>query len=208
MIYPRVNMLKKGELRYQGTVSSKFIFLCMVGIPIVLVLLVSGLICSYHASIKSQLKSSQALWENLEPRLNAHKKGARGLVINQNIQGLFKGWEDSCISFISLLSEVQDVVPETVQLRRLSIRSDQTRSRYKTAADLQLDYQLNLEGIALGSQAEKAVISFQKDLLAAETMGATFDSLKLASLRKRIDSKGETITEFRLTGGAIDGGRK
>ena len=111
MIYPRVNLLKKSELRYQGAVSWGFILLCGIGIPVLLIFFGVGLSFVHRASIKSQLESSQALWENLDPRLEAYKKGAMVLSTNQKIIELFQGWDTSRISFVKLLDEVQDNRP-------------------------------------------------------------------------------------------------
>lgn len=208
MTYPRVNLLKKSEQRYEGAVSRSFILLCGIGAPALLILLIIGLCFAHSASIKYQLKSSQALWENLEPRLTAHTQGNQGLSTNQKLLDLFSGWESSQASFVDLLNDVQGSVPGTVQFNRLSIRAGESKAIYKTATELQLDYNLIIEGVAHGSQAENQVIALQKDLLASERVGNTFDSLKLDSMRKRTDSDGENMREFRLVGEAGEGGKK
>ena len=185
MIYPRVNLLKKNEIRYQGVVSWNFILLCGIGTPVLLALLSIGLCFIRSVSTKSELKSSHTLWENYEPRLAVHKKGNQCLVTNQKILDLFEDWERSTVSFVTLLDDVQAVVPDAVQFTRMSIRSDESGSLYKTEGELRLDYSMIIEGIAQGAQAENQVISFQKDLLTCKEVGAVFDSLKLASLRKK-----------------------
>ncbi|MDF7823651.1 hypothetical protein P4B35_06460 [Pontiellaceae bacterium B12227] len=208
MIYPRVNLLKKNELRYQGAVSWNFILLCGIGTPVLLILLGIGLCFVQNISIKTQLKSSHALWENLEPQLESHKKRSHALATNQKILDLFEGWEASKASFVMLMEDVQDVVPESVQFSRMSIRTGESRPFYKNAAELQLDYSLIIDGIAQGTQAENLVIGFQKDLIACKEVGSMFDSLKLASLRKKTNAKGENIREFSLVGESQEGGKK
>lgn len=208
MTYPRVNLLKKDERRYQGAVSRSFILVCGIGTPILLIFLIIGLCFVQKFSIESQLKSSQALWDNLEPSLKAHNLGNQGLTTNKKVLDLFNGWESSQTSFVNLLSDLQDSVPGSIQFNRLSVRTGESKAIYKTPAELEMDYTLTLEGIALGAQAEKQVIAFQKDLLACEQVGSTFESLKLDSMRKRTDANGEHMSEFRLLGAADEGGMK
>ena len=208
MIYPRVNLLKKNELRYQGVVSFNFILLCGIGTPVLLILFAIGLYFVHTLSIKSELKSSHALWAGMEPRLEAHKKENLGWVTNRKILDLFEGWKASKVSFVTLLDEVQEVVPDTVQFTRMSVRTGESRPLYKTAKELQLDYSMIIEGNAQGAQAENQVIDFQKDLLACKEIGVAFDSLKLASLRKSTDAQGASMREFRLIGESQEGDAK
>ncbi|MDF7801281.1 hypothetical protein P4C99_17515 [Pontiellaceae bacterium B1224] len=208
MTYPRVNLLEKDEQRYQGIVSRGFILLCGVGIPTLLILLTGILIFSYNSNIKSDIEANQVFWDSLEPRLKSHAQGTKGLATNQKVLDLFTGWETSQASFYKLLDEVQDAVPELVQFTRLSVRTGDSQSIYKTPAELQLDYSLIIEGVAEGGQAENEVISLQKDLLACEQIGNTFETLKLDSMKKRSASEGESVREFRLVGEAGKGEMK
>lgn len=208
MTYPCVNLLKKDEQRYQGVLSRGFILFCGIGIPTLLILLSAVLYFAYSAGIKSEIAANQVFWNTLEPRLKGHIQGTKGLLINQKVLDLFAGWESSQASFYKLLDDVQGAVPETVQFTRLSIRAGESKSVYKTPAELQLDYNLIIEGVAEGLQAENEVIALQRDLLACEQIGSTFDTLKLDSMKKRSGSAGESFREFRLVGEAGNGGKK
>lgn len=198
MTYPRVNLLKKSEQRYQGAVSRSFILLCGIGAPILIVGLVLGISLANNASIKAQLVSSQALWENLEPRLKEYRVENQGLATGGRVLDLFDGWKQSQVSFVDMLNDVQGAVPGSIQFSRLSIRSEATKPIYKTAAELQLHYSLSIDGIAFGAEAEKQVLIMQKDLLECEQIGAEFDSVKLASMRNRQSKDGESARDFRL----------
>jgi len=208
MTYPRVNLLKKDEQRYQGAVSRGFILLCGIGAPTLFIFLIAILCFAYHTGIKSDITSNQVFWEILEPRLKAHAQGAKGLSTNKKVLDLFAGWESSQASFYKLLNDVQGAVPETVQFTRLSVRAGEPKSVYKTPTELQLDYNLIIEGVAGGAQAENEVIALQKDLLGCEQIGSTFDTLKLDSMKKYSGSAGESFREFRLVGEAGTGGTK
>lgn len=208
MTYPRVNLLKKDEQRYQGIVSRGFILLCGIGVPTLLILISAVVLFTYNAGIQSEIALNQAFWETLEPRLKKHAQGTQGLSTNKKVLDLFMGWETSQASFYKLLNDVQGSVPEMVQFTRLSVRTGESKLIYKTPAELQLDYSLVIEGVAEGGQAENEVITLQKDLLACEQIGNTFDTLKLDSMKKRAAAAGESFREFRLVGEAGEGEAK
>lgn len=208
MTYPRVNLLKKDEQRYQGAVSRDFILFCGIGVPTLLVLLIAVFVFAYNAGINSDITSNQVFLDTLEPRLKAHAQWTKGLSTNQKVLDLFAGWESSQASFYNLLDDVQGIVPESVQFIRLSIRTGESMSVYKTPAELQLDYNLIIEGVAEGAQAENEVIALPKDLLACDQIGNTFETLKLDAMKKRSVSTGESLREFRLVGEAGKGEKK
>lgn len=208
MTYPRVNLLKKDEQRYQGAVSRGFILLCGIGAPTLLIIISAAILFAHNANIKLEIASNQTLWDSLEPRLKVHVQGTKGLATNKKVLDLFTGWEASQASFHKLLNDVQGTVPATVQFTRLSVRTGDSQSVYKTPADLELDYNLIIEGVAEGGQAENEVIALQKDLLACEQIGRTFETLKLDSMKKRSAAAGESSREFRLVGEAGKGETK
>lgn len=208
MTYPRVNLLKKDEQRYQGAVSRGFILLFGIGAPALFILLASIFCFAYHANIKSEIASNQVFWETLEPRLKVHGQGTKGLATNKRVLDLFAGWEASQASFHKLLDDVQRAVPDTIQFTRLSVRTGESQPIYKTPAELKLQYNLVIEGLAVGVHAENEVIALQRDLLACEQIGSTFDTLNLDSMKKRSAADGESFREFRLVGAAGKGSEK
>ena len=67
-------------------------------------------------------------------------------------------------------------------------------------------YTLTMEGVSQGALAENAVIQLRKDLLKNDRIRATFETINLASLRKRQSPDGAAMREFRLIGKGMDGG--
>ena len=205
---PRVNLLKKSEQRYQGAVSRRFMLVSLVITPIMLVAVLSSIKLIQYSGVKSQLTSSEEIWADLEPRLELYKAENQGLVANKKVMDLFDSWKESQGSFVELLDEIQDTVPENVQFTRLSIRGAQTSVAYADPNDTTLNYELTLEGISQGERAENQVIDFRKDLLAGERMASRFADVKLSSLRKRSGKEGINMREFQLKGESSTGGRK
>lgn len=200
MSYPRVNMLKKSEMRYQGAVSRRFMLVSVVVTPILLIALLSGVKLIQYGNIRADLGASREIWTVLEPRLAIATEQQHGLKINRQALELINGWRDSQVPMVELMTDIQQVVPSNVQLMRVSIRSDVKASLYREAEELDLNYTLALQGISQGSEAEDAVIALRKSLLEEEHLSGIFDSVKLTSMRKRRGLDGLNIREFSLEG--------
>ena len=200
MSYPRVNLLKKSECRYQGAVSRRFMLVSIVVTPILFIAVISGVKLIQYGGAQVDLKASREIWSRLEPRLAIALDQQRGLKANRQAINLINGWQESQVSMEALLLDIQNAIPANVQLTRISIRSDVKASRYREADELGLNYRLALQGVSQGEQAEDAVISLRRDLLEKECLSAIFDSVKLTSMRKRSGADGENMREFSLEG--------
>ena len=203
----RINLLRKSEQRYQGAVSRRFVLMVAVGAPILIVSILSGIKAIQYTGVQADLKQSQEIWKELEPRLELYKEENRGLAYNKQAMDLINGWKSSQTSFVTLLEEVQDTVPANIQFTRLSVKSEQTPLVYTASKDMELKFSLVIDGAAQGDTAESQVIELGRDLMGAELVESTFDSIKLASLRKRNSTEGESIREFRLVSEALEGGK-
>jgi hypothetical protein len=203
---PRVNLLNKGEQRHQGAVSRRFVFIGIVVTPILLIALLSSVKLIQYTGVQAELKSSREIWENIEPRLELYKAERRGLASNKQAMELINGWTNAQVSFVGLLEDIQGRVPHEIQFSRLSIRSEVDKSLHQNAEDVLLDYQLLIEGVSQGNLAEDEVIRLRKVLLESPQVAASFDSINLASMRKRQGQEGVTLREFKLEGTRGNGG--
>jgi hypothetical protein len=204
---PRVNLLKKSEQRYQGAVSRRFMLVSIVITPILLIAVVSSVKLVQYGGIRAELVASREIWQGLEARLAVAQQQQRGLKTNREALELLDGWKASQVSMEGLLLDIQKVIPENVQLSRVSIRCESGTALYSKADELALDYHLTVQGISEGQEAEDAVIALRKDLLTGEHLSEIFDSVKLISMRKRRGIDGENLREFGLEGlGAEQGG--
>jgi hypothetical protein len=206
MSYIRVNLLKKNEQRYQGVVSRRFILVSIVVTPILFIAIISGVKLIQYTGVQSNLRSSRDIWSDLKPRLALYKDEQRGLNANRQVLKLMDGWKDTQVRQSQLLAEIQDAVPHNIQLKRLSIRSEQKASVYITPEDFTRDYKLLVQGLSLGDRAEDAVIGLRKDLMTTDHMRSTFESVKLSSMmRKQVGGEGQNVRDFRLEGSALEG---
>ncbi len=206
MSYPRVNLLKKSERRYQGTVSRRFMLISIVVTPILFIAVLSGVKLIQYSGVQADLKASRGIWSALKPRLAVASDQQRGLKTNRQVIGLINGWQDSKVSLEGLLLDIQKAIPENIQLTRIAIRSEVKTSVYHDVDELKLDCRLVLQGVSQGAQAEYAVINLRRNLLDREHLSATFDAVKLTSMRKRTGQSDENMREFSLEGLGTEGG--
>jgi hypothetical protein len=188
-------------------VSRRFLLVSLVVTPIIGIAMLSGVKLVQYTSVQSDLKASRAIWADLEPRLALYQEEQRGLNINGKVLELLEGWTAAKVSPIVVLQEIQERIPENIQLTRVSIRSVEQVAVVESVADGALTYRLTLQGLSHGQYAEDAVISLSKDLLSAPTLSGTFESIKLVSMRKRAERNGENIREFNLEGRSDEGGQ-
>lgn len=208
MSYPRVNLLKKNEQRYQGVVSQRFLFIASVLVPVVIVVLAVVIQQSKYREVKKSLEASRASWQQLEPKLTEYRKEKGGLQGNQELLNLLEAWDKSRPALFELMDDLQGVVPWKVQLKRLTLRSRFGSAIAKTPADLKPSVLLVVEGVSQGDRAENEVIQLRKDLLGCARVSDVFDSVKLASMRRSRGDSGIDQREFRLEGEVLEGGRK
>lgn len=200
MSYPRVNLLKKSEQRYQGAVSRRFIMISAVVTPILLIAVLSGIKLVQHRGVQADLEASREIWANLEPKLALYTEENRNLKANQRILELFDGWRDSELPFVQLMNEIQDVVPLNVQFARFMLRGEVAPGIYEIPEDMQLDFKLQIDGISQGDRAEDEVWKFHKDLLITKSIAKSFNTVDLNDMRKRQSAEGMSVREFRIIG--------
>lgn len=208
MSYPRVNLLKKSEQRYQGAVSRRFILVSAVVSPILLIAVLSGIKLVQYGGIQSDLKANREIWKSLEPKLQLFNKQNQSLQANKQILSLFEGWQESQLPLVDMMGQVQDVVPYNVQFTRFSLRGEISPGTYETPEQMALDYKMLIEGIAQGERAEEDVWRFHRELLDSTTVAASFDTVDLADMRKQRSGSGVNVREFRIVGGNTKGGEE
>jgi hypothetical protein len=208
MSYPRVNLLKKSEQRYQGAVSRRFITISIVVTPILFVALLSGIKLVQYTGVQSDLKASREIWINLEPKLALFNEENRSLAANRQILALFDGWRDSQLPIVELMDEVQDAVPANVQFTRFMLRSKVEPGTYLSPEEMQLRFALQIDGISQGERAEEEVWKFHKDLLATVGIAKEFEVVELSGMRKRQNADGRSEREFKIVGANEEGGEQ
>jgi hypothetical protein len=200
MIYPRVNLIKKSERRYQGAVSRKFLLVSLVLTPAFLVAILGGVKLIQYTSVRKELASSEELWATKKPRLDLFYQEQSRLQENEKMLAMVVAWEASQVELVELFGDLQRKVPVTVQLTRASLKGEVKRDVFTEAGQLGIKYSLTVQGLSHGEEAEAVVFDFRQNLQGTATLGEVFPSLQLVTMRKRTSNVGENIREFIFEG--------
>ena len=196
----RVNLLKKNEQRYQGIVSRRFTMVCAVLTPILLIAVLGGIKLIQFAGLQSDLKAKTEFWAEMEPRLERFKAENGNLNTNRKVLELFDGWDASQLDLVQIMDDIQNAVPGNVQFNRMMIRGNILPKTYGSVEEMKLDFQFQIDGLAMGERAEKDIWRFQKELLATAAIADAFDFIDLTGMRKRDFNNGTSCQEFKING--------
>ena len=207
MSYPRVNLLRKNEQRYQGAVSRRFILVSAVVTPVLLIAVLSGIKLIQYNGVQADLKANREIWKTLEPKISLFNEERRGLETNQRILSLFDGWRDSQLPLVDVMTDIQIAVPPSIQFTRLSMRGEITPMAYESAEQMKLDFKLQIEGNSQGDRAEDEVWRLHKELLGNKNIAGAFGSIDLADMRKKQSANEQMVREFKIMGNSEGGAR-
>ena len=201
MNYPRVNLLEKEEQRYQGVISHRAILISIAVIPLVFALIFLGIGFLRHEKVASLLQETRKEWAKVKPQFDIYKAELRQQNDARSALELMMAWKDAGIPVSKFLMEVQVRVPENIQITKLSLDGETASlSSFSTTNDCVIAYEMLLNGIALGDRAEGSVIGFRRSLMDEGFISTTFKSIKLASMRKRVEEDGQNMREFSIEG--------
>jgi len=200
-LYPHVNLLKKSEQRYQGSVSKKMVISLVTLVPVLFLLLFLGIEWLQYNAASDSLAENKTRWTRLQPKLKIYEKEKARLDKNNQILKLINEWKKIVIPMSEVLSELQDSVPADIQLSELSITA-QTKTTVFNEKSKEINYTLLLKGIAVGDQGKDSIVSFRKKFLEPKQIGSIFSTVTftLDSVKEqKEDSKKEPIHDFTIS---------
>lgn len=185
---PRINLLKRSELRYQGPVSGRFIAFSSALLLLTSVLLFGSYILFVTYLQRGQLNWARESWGYLEPNyknLMEIKSTTREI---DNLLEELDGWSRSALSAHGLLDQVQNIVPANIQLTQMILRDGvlepdtEPKKGQKVAAYRLL--KMSLGGLSHSDESESAVIKLISDLNGIGGTNAVFSTVTLNSMQK------------------------
>lgn len=202
----RINLMNRTEVRYQGTVSPKFLAIALGSTlvsVIVLLLVVQSVQYTYR---KKHLANERNVWSTMEPRYRASKKARAELSYQKNVLAALEAYEVHAAKWGDFLLTLQETIPAEIQLGYLQLVNLQTVGAADPARFL-------IKGWSQGDDAEGVVIEWRKSLLADPVYTNQFDSLELSHLRLAGNLKGDVVRRsFELKGtrelAVTNGGKK
>jgi len=197
--YPHINLLKKEEQRYQGTVSKKTIMALLVVVPLLTLILFGSIEWIQYRAAKDEYVMNQQQWQRLGPQYNVCKKEQMELAEKERVLQLINGWKKTIVPLSKVLSDLRDIIPLDIQLTQLVIEDRKQRSEYSKPSDFVVKYSLLMNGISVGKQ--DPVFNLHKELLKQEGAYSIFGSVKLGDMMRTVDSSGKEIHNFSIKGG-------
>jgi len=202
MTYPRVNLIRRTELRYQGKVNPQWILLGAISLTLIVTFLSGAAIWSRIHSLRTSAQSLSEEYEGLKPKVSRFQRDCDLLKDGSKVLEVLDRWQKARVSAVGLLVDLQAVVPENIQLTKLSVRGLDGKEILRVPDDVVLSYEFLLQGIAKGERAENSAIDLRKKLLESERYHAVFGSIRLDRLRLREAGaeEGEDVREFSIKG--------
>lgn len=208
----RVNLLKEAEYRYQGPVSLRFAILISGSLVAAILLLVGVVAVQRYFSLRNSLRLAQKEWENIEDRYTDITEKQKELNGNQALLTELGKWARNRPVWGSILPEFQRMVPETVQLTRLGVRSDwiflkapapvvkEGEEQKEQPMIPARKFSLMTEGLAQGELADETVVQFVRTMRENAVFTPYFESIKLQRLQRDSSQAGRENRQFEIQG--------
>ncbi len=218
----RVNLLKPEELRYQGPVSRQFI-ITLVGSALALIFVLGILVTIQRQyALSKNLSWAREEWIKVEPRYKKDQAEQQKMFDNEALLKELNLWGSTRLQWGSLLVELQAIVPPTIQLTRMAVRSEWVFKKPPAAAAAAepapeaakgenatataepppapaatpaRKVEVTLEGRAAGELADEVVVQFVKSFRDAPAYQPLFEAVKLQRMLR--DTAGKD-TEDKL----------
>ena len=218
----RVNLLREEELRYQGPVSRRFVIRATASTVGVVVFILLAALIHRQISLYQGMRWARSEWTRLEARYEAVKKMQAELSAHQGLMGELQQWNQTRQSWGTVLESLQAIVPDSVQLTRLTVRTDWEFVRPPAPAPkpapegevakaeeppkepVQLPAQparritVNMSGRASGDSADEVVGQFNQMLNRGAGFQNLFQSVKLQRMLKDASHSDEAVYLFEI----------
>ncbi len=210
----RVNLLRPEEIRQQTGVGRESM-LRAVGIA-ASSLAVAGLVWGVfqYRSVRSGHALAKERWASLETRYEQVKKVHAANASNLKYLDELGGWTASRIDWSEPLRQLQEFVPDNIQLTRLTVQgeiliSEEDPKTKESPGTPARRYSVRMEGRALGALSDQDVIRFVDELRGASTFQDWLDSVKLQSLERTrtrgiVDEEAEEERKFRVDAASME----
>jgi len=195
----RVNLLKPSEFRRQGAVSGPFMLRASILSGMAFTLLFGMLGFVNFQIAREDLAACKQVWAIRKPMYDQIMAMREDMATQKKIQQELKGWQVSRVNWTRQLHELQDIVPASLQLKRLGIRGELEMKLKSAPVPAEGEaapeapptlgtptrrFFINMEGKATGQMAESVVVQFVRTIGSARTFKQILDSIKLQSMQK------------------------
>ncbi len=200
----RIDLLDPSERRYMGPVSGRFAKRISVFTIIALGLIgaVSGLYSGLEC--RQALQRGHVRWKELEPRFEATQRlKRRHSELGKYLEEI-QSWKGTRLVAHTLLEDIQERVPPSIQFTRLEIRDEISAPRPKTTDEVVVPFRLlrvRINGRATGDRSEEIVARFINHLREMGVGNPLFRNVTLLAIQAETSPVGSSSTfEIDATG--------
>lgn len=170
-----VNLILDSELRSSSRVSSKFIIrISAVVVASVFLLVITFVLLGAHTA-KSSLYYAEQEQKQLDPVFRTVNELKKELTVVQNLTNAIATWSQTRVDFPVLFSGIQTVVPESIQLTRMTISESLAMMDGAPNRSVTMYFQ----GKTGGEHAEADVQDLEKNLKLQPPFNEIIDSAKV-----------------------------
>ncbi len=202
-----IDLLKEGERRYEGPVSTRFLLVTGAGFGLSVIALVVAYCIFQGMVIRAQLERYRASWDQMEPRYIELTALRNTVQKAERIREEIEGWGRSGESWHRILLHIQREIPPSIQITRLAGRDPvefPTRpQRGEPIPDPVRRTQILLSGRVVGAGGEEQVTLFIRALLdTADEKAPSFRTVSLVSMQRerRETDRMVNIFDIDITG--------
>ena len=200
MMSVRVNLLQPDERRLYSAVGRGFMVKLAAGAAGALTLLFAVLFLSNMRTVVGGLSSARSQWQDIEAAYDKAVLVKQDLDQHILLDRELQGWSDSRVKWLGPLHELQDLVPDNVQLTSLRVSSQivvekaerkpgvEGAGKEKPPDKVARVFDVRLDGKAYGARADEVVTRFVDDLRRAPSMEPWLSTLGLQGLQRAAHS--------------------
>ncbi len=195
----QLDLLKDAERRRIGIADPRAVMRIAAMAVLALIVAVAVIIISTGISRRSEFNRLDAAWANGKKEFTnlknteAELKKANGLVAELNV------WSEARIDWFAPLMNLADLVPPSIQLKSLKIKSSvyfkEKKEAEEVAPSLMRRTRCTLDGTTKGEMGDEEVVLFLDDIRDSEEMGSLLTSVKLDRLQR--EASGDKNTAVR-----------
>ncbi|NCC52117.1 MAG: hypothetical protein EOM20_12990 [Spartobacteria bacterium] len=184
----RINLLQDEEIRHAGMLGEAFLLRIVVIVVVCLLGLGIALSMLHANSIRREMDGLQRLYQQKDPIYQEVRAMQADIAENEGIRSEMEGWRTSSPDWGAYLMDVQKLVPDSIQMVRLSLRGEINMPRTKGSTSKAVlpyrEYRMTVDGISQGELADEVVIKFVRDLKEAPGLSEFLDAVTLQRIEK------------------------
>lgn len=184
----QINLLRDEERRYQGHVSSQFVIRAVLGATAALALLGGIRLAVNEYTQQRDYSSAMTEWDGMKNAYLADEAAMARLNAALGYKRELESWSKSRLDATEILAGIQGMIPDTIQLIRLSWKDEFTtppkgEAAATNAPPVSREMRMRVAGRAVGRDAQAQVETLIREISGYSPTGDTSNFFARVELR-------------------------